>query len=367
MPPEHLQRRSPSTLVSAGEILQTLKPAAFAAVLCVGDDEYRNQGEIATAIDSNQSTVSAYLTALSDLPMPLVEKQGHPYVVTEAGQTVVDLIIDMASSLGIDLHSITWADSEQKEAVEELFAPLYDSRSALPFLILWVLGIRSGTVDPRQGTPPVAFETLIKDVERVQQERGQSVSTPQVRRTLTDRFVPTGVVEIDDDDSTLTKKGEEQARLVDRLAEHVDKYTESIASETTKAPNGARGNTELSPGDETGTMLAQQAIPQPFQASVTQPATGIPDNTRQNVPGLIPAFCLAPSEETATEDADSPVSPIPVLQLTSMTAEDLVEAATQIISEYDSDVRLELYWTLQTEDGLLPVSPVIGDDKQQKQ
>lgn len=356
MPPSQLQRRSISALISTAEVFRCLKPAAFAALLYVDNDEYRNQDEIATAIGCHQSTVSIHLSSLTDLPLPLVLKQGHPFVVTKAGREIVDLIDGMATRLGVDLHTIAWDDSEEMKTVEALFMPLSNSRSTLPFFILWALGIRGGAISLLQTRKSVAFETLITDIEDLYQDRDQRVTVSQIRKVLTDRFVSADVVEIDAEETlTLTEKGCEHARLIDRLAELIEETPEKN-DEPTTSPTTEQGlvpNTE----DFLGETPAEQAIPQSFRATFDHTVGNVTE-TSHTLPPLLPAYCLPPTAGKA-EESDPTVLPEPVLLLTSTRVDELASAVDRLTDRCDSDTQLDLYWTLRTKEGPVVVSPQI--------
>ncbi len=325
-------------LVEAGEILRTLSPPTFASLHLVIDYEVSTQAEMADIIGCVRPSVSKYLQSLENLPVALVQKQGHDYSVTSAGERVFGLIDSMLHRLGIDLRSIDWGDDEEQDGVAEILTPLYDSRSTLPFLVLESIRDLSG-LDDVLGTPqPVKVADVVDDVSLRRQDIGKNVGPKQIRQTL-QRFENKKEISFDGSQIRFLQKGQEHALLMHEIVvflnertndvEQIDSKRESESNSSLKHPPSTTGATQTELID-TPDSLANQ-----FRSD--------------DDPTIVAAYCLL--------ESDSDSQPRPVLPLRSLTAKELTKQVSHLIEKYGEDASLEPYWTVQTESGLYPVYP----------
>jgi biotin operon repressor len=371
-------------LVKAGEMLRTLTPPTFISLFLIADDEVDTQTEVGEKIGRTRPTVSKYLRSLKKLPIPLATNPGQHYTVTDDGEKVITFIYDMIDTLGTDLHSVDWSDNEVRENIATFFTPLHNSRSTLPFFILHSIGSRSAVGDRitrHDPLQPVQMWDVISDVEARQEKRDKSVSVKQIRQTLW-RFDDADTIEFDGEQIRLEEKGREQAFLLEQLVQMLEEQRKTDMAEDV---NESTSSSQLSPADElrssssdTQTILpessvdlygsdnlAQQDNPRGFLDS-GRASLDNSQNSLHESPTILPTYCLSPSvteeislveDEDSSEGLDSQPQLPPVLPLTTLTLDELAGQIDRLIDEYDGDIEVKPYWTLQTDTGQYPLAP----------
>lgn len=333
--------RSTSVLEDAGEILRKLTPPTLATLLVVSEDSTCTQVDMADTIGVSRSSISKYLQTLSNLPLTLVTKRRNSrYTVTDDGKKVITLINEMVSSFDIDLHTLDWESDTAQEQVGACLAPLHGSRSDRTFFVLDALRVRSGSVNPYATPSRVWIEDVVHDVNT----RSGNATTERVRQTLR-RYVEAASIEFDDEYIILTDKGQDQAQVLDQLANQIEKQKEEEdASRIPSMDSIEKPET----GDLSGQMR-RHGFHGGGQRAVVDPSASV----SHKLPTIVPAYCLssAAHEDTHTQ------SPLPVLPLAAMTIKELTDAVDRLSHEYNEDMRVEPYWTLQTESGLFPLGP----------
>jgi DNA-binding MarR family transcriptional regulator len=351
MPQFDASRRSTNVLVEAGEIYQTLYPTALASLLLVAADERYKQSEIADQIGCADSTVSKARQSLSKLPLPLLEKGTQQYSVTEAGRAVITLIDEMADRQNVPFRSVDWRNDDEKADVGELLGPLYDSVSTTPIFILDALGEYSGK--ELLGTPStVPIQNIVRDVDKRREDRGESATTEQVR-TILRRFADAGTVILDGpDDCRLTSdEGREQARLLDQLAQLIEK-SDGTEVDVDTSSNGTRraGSVDNQimerrfAGGRSSTPVSDPT-PDPLGIDTTEPLS------------ILPAYCFFLGDDEHTDAMSQSASLHAVLPVTHLTVGELADRVENLVHEYGEETRLTPYWTLQTESDLYPLGP----------
>jgi hypothetical protein len=351
------QRDRPTdVLIKAGEILRTLNPSLLGALKVASEDETLTQSEIADIIGRSNPTVSTYFQSLQSVS--LTAKRSQRNVVTDTGVKVVDLINGMTSQLGRSLDTIDWNDEADIEYISEKLSPLHDSRSMGPFFLLDSLYGRSD-IHGQIGTPQhVWVDEAISDVKLREEDRGESTSTRLVRETIR-RFDDTGVISFDGTQLKLTEKGHQQAWLVNELAQYLKKDEE-------EDENNVRGHTERAMEGLNDYVTDQSSSSIETRSSVLNDATQIMAQSDsgarepfvaeqladQEMPTVIAGYCL----RSVDQDGD-PHDRLPMLPITEMSVEDLIDQATQLRDEFDEEATLVPYWFLQIESELYPLAP----------
>lgn len=366
MPQFDPSRRSTNVLVEAGEIYRTLYPTALASLLLVAEDEQYKQAEIADQIGCADSTVSKARQSLSKLPLPLLEKGTQQYSVTEEGRAVITLIDEMAERQDVPFRSVDWSNDDEKADVAELLGPLYDSVSTTPVFILDALGEYSNK-DELLGTPStVPIQNIVRDVDARREDRGESATTEQVR-TMLRRFADADTVIFDgSDDCRLTDEGREQARLLDQLAQLIEKSNESDVTggdgdtstaslrqdtqSSSATPRSSSGGTR-----RTGS-IANQIMERRFAGGRSSSPEPLGIDATESL-RILPAYCffLGDDEHTTATSQSSTLQA--VLPITHLTIGELADRVEQLVHEYGEETRLTPYWTLQTESDLYPLGP----------
>lgn len=360
---------STDVLAHAGEILRTLKPAALGALFAVYRNDTQTQQEIAETIGSGRSTVTKYLRTQQQLG--LTEKETQRYTVTRLGEFVLGLLDGMIDRLGPGLGSIDWSHDADKAELATMLEPLTGSRKIAveSYFILQSMYTRSGTT-ALFGTPqPVPVADIVADID-ARKDEGERTDTELVRGKLR-RFNETGAIHFDGQQATLTEKGQEHGRVLDKLAMFLDDKNngdstgcECGGDDDASASISGGSNTRVmdgTPSDDSshhrpnsGT-IAHQLQSHGFlggqQVSVTE--RGAPDS--QSPLTVVPAYCLRPAAtDTIDEETRSQPDTRSVVPFTAMTAEELLTRAGQIVQEY-GDVQLEPYWMIQIGETLYPL------------
>ncbi|RRJ31862.1 hypothetical protein [Halocatena pleomorpha] len=193
---------------------------------------------------------------------------------------------------------------------------------------------------------------VVDDVARRHNERGERTTTEQVR-TILRRFEDAAAIEFDDEDCTLTDKGQEHAcllhRIVKLLAEQAGRQDEDGHSGSDQSGDGSQTEPQSSTAPTGTNRIASQVDPRQFTGGSTLSTAASSDS--QTLPNIIPAYWLI----TDTERANTAAQSGPALPLTTMTTEELVERATHLHEEYGTDGTLVPYWTLQMGEELHPL------------
>lgn len=171
----------------------------------------------------------------------VVKPQRLHYTVTDIGTEVIDLVTDIVSRSGIELATIDWGSATDKEQIGTFLEPLSGSRSVEPFFLLDSLGNRSG-IDGLHGCPqPVGIDDVVCDVKNRLQVMDDITSKKQIRQII-DRFDEKKAVTFEENQLTLTKKGQKHAYLLDQLAKVVDRQVERNDSEERHASRTDRND-----------------------------------------------------------------------------------------------------------------------------
>jgi DNA-binding MarR family transcriptional regulator len=357
-------------LVTASEILRTLSPSRLATLLIVDEGETQSQSKVADIIGRNQSTVSDYFRSLKS-PIPLAEKRGKHYTVTDTGRAVIDVIDTAITELGLDLQSVDWKSKNDRQEVGELLSPLHDSRSVVPFFILYSLYERS-EVDDRQDTPqPVWIDDIIFDVDRRlhevdvsgevgDEETNRTDITKQVRPMI-DRFEEADTITYDGSQLTLIEKGHQQAWLLAELVQFLAKEKETGESESeTETAEGELDDFSIGRTDPDGqqrdTSLNDLATQIKTQKSRNdEPSFDVDHLDIGGKAAVTTGFCLQSVHESDRGRRQS--EPQSVLPLKEMSLDALKDRVDHLAREYEENMKLVPYWLLQTDSGIYPLAP----------
>jgi Mn-dependent DtxR family transcriptional regulator len=342
-----MANRSTAVLVKAGEILRKLAPSTLAALFFVLEDNTRTQAEMADMIGVSRSSMSKYLRTLSDLPLTLITKQrGRRYTVTDEGKKVISLIEEMVDTPNLELRSVDWENESDREQVATRLAPLHGSRSDRTFFVLDALRLRSGSVNPYTSPSRVWIEDIVHDVDA----RGENATTERVRQTLR-RYDEAGAIEFDGEYVKLTDEGQEQAQLLDQLANRIEQQGDQDTADRQLATDPVDDRSETD-------NISGQMRRRGFHGGGQRAAEAGPSaSSLHELPSIVPAYCLTSTTHETINGSQTQSDPLPVLPLEAMTIGELTDAVTRLNHEYDEDAHIEPYWTLQTETGLFPLGP----------
>lgn len=344
--------RTTTALATASEILRSLTPDKFAALLVIDRADAKTQTEIADTIGRTQATVSQYLQSLEALPIPLAQQERH-YSVTDTGRDIIVLIDNMLSRQRVNINDIDWSLESDKDEVAACLTPLYDSRSTEPFFLLASLNERSGITSLLSTLQPVPVDDVVHDVSARLREIDESTTPKQIRQIIR-RFDDTNAVDFEEDQITLTSKGREHALLLDQL-------TQMVEDEMDESVNNEHGSHSKHSDSHDPSRIASLLDPRPFRGG-RQP-TGVNREINESVPKvvqesptIVPAYYVLPSDDAESgEGQNSELMSPPILPFESLTVKELTDYANQLDQEYDDDAQLEPYWALRTEDGLFPL------------
>jgi biotin operon repressor len=368
--PSDAATRPTGVLAQAGEILRPLKPAALGTLFAIYSDDSQTQQEIAEAIGSGRSTVSKYLQTQESLG--LTEQQTQRYTITSRGEFVLSLLGGMIDRLDGDLSAVDWnADADTKELATVL-APLSGSRKIAieSYFVLHSIYSRSG-VAGLLGTPqPVSLEDIVSDVAARNTDE-KSTDIGLVRGKLR-RFEDTGAIHRDDRRATLTEKGTEHGRVVDELAQFLGTEDKTgmngcespTKDESSESPGATDSDTDFTVSNDLSQHrpnsgnIAQQIQSHGFLGGGQTAVTGKSTTDSPDQLTVVPTYCLRPAANGPTNgDASSQQETLSVLPFTTMTAEELLDRASQIVKEHSEDVQLEPYWMIQIGTRLYPLGP----------
>lgn len=327
-------------LVEAGEILQKLSPSRLATLLFVSDDDIETQAKMADILDISPSTVSIYLQSLEDLPLSLTKREHH-YKLTSAGDAVIELLDSMFGHLGKDLSTLDWRDEDERDHIGELLTPLHNSRSAVPFFVLYSIGQHSaveGQLDRFVSPESVQIEDVIADVKKWQEERGKSGTRKQVRSMLK-RFKKYDEIEFDDELIILSEKGQEHVRLLERLIDLLegDEITESSEDTFSFPSSSAQQTSDTQSGITTTSTTDRVGLQLGLQRFIDEQE----DAGSSDLPTIVPAYGIS-SPNGEGEDTRSPSTVLPLTP--TISVEDLADQIHRIGREH-GNVQLELFWT----------------------
>jgi hypothetical protein len=201
---------------NAGAILRKLTPPRIATLLLVRQN-IGTQREMADRLNRAPPTISNYLEALAELPVPLVETEGTNHATSEGNQIVSAISRFMSNYLGVDLQQASWSSDATAERLEELdscLTPLHTFRTEPPFFILYAMGVEGSSgwmVDLT--LEPVPISNIVTAVKGWLED---SITRKQIRERL-NKFEASRAVKIDGQAVILTDKGLEQCRLLDRV------------------------------------------------------------------------------------------------------------------------------------------------------
>lgn len=359
--------RPTNILVEASEILRALKPSTLGTLLVIYSDDTLTQEDIGDAIGCARSTVSKYLQSLDDLA--LAKKGSQRYTVTDIGEEVIGLMVQMFEKNNTDLFSVNWGNDSEKEEIAALLTPLYDSRSVSSFFILNSLYKRSGAIGRLGGPRTIQIEDVVQDVEARQIERGESTTTEQVRQKLR-RFDDARVIEFDGREIMLIEKGQEHGRILAQLADYLmdQEDTEDRANESEES--ASIPDSSASDGSEIPSTIQTNSSVEMYGRNVSQndireylaskSSSSVIESQDAHLPTIIPAYYLRSANEgNSVEGSDSRSQQSPILPLTSLTIGELADHINRLVNEYSEDTKIDPYWTIQTESGYIPVYPAI--------
>lgn len=226
-PGSHSIRRDWSTpiLLTTSKVLRAITPTSLASLMLLESGQATTQTAIADAIGRDQSTISSCFQSLrlDDSSVSLVEKVGSSYTLTPFGERVLDYVSN-PQHLGIELETVELESETGKERIASHLAPLYGSRSVIPFLLLTSLAARHDIRRTRKTSQAVPLAKVLLDVDNRLQKINRTTSQRKLRQ-ITERFVEREAITADDDHLRLTEKGQRQAELLNRVAKVVSSQT----------------------------------------------------------------------------------------------------------------------------------------------
>lgn len=312
-------------IVEAGEIIQSLTPMRLATLSLIEDDAIETQLEIAEELNCTPSAISQHLTALSNIPIPIVSRDGNATVTTE-GNKILGIVSETLKVFGTEFDNIVWRNEDKMAEISSCLDPFHSTRGPLLSLVLYSIGVRSSVgekIDLLNTQEPIRVSPIVTDVRDRQQERGEGVTRDKVRWRLT-KLEEASSITVDSKAVELTDKGHAQARLLERIIQRLEKmYHDESSTEDSKSATSDHITSQQTHVSSPLTDLDEGAVVS-FDAASTDPT-------------IMPAYCHGPDSA-------------PVLPLTdTITVGELIEAATRLGQQYDNDKKLELNWTLWTQ------------------
>jgi len=198
------------SLPTAAEVIRSITPPVLATLVVIRGPDRKTQEEIASEVGCARSTVSKYFRTLENLPLSVIDKQGHSVVVTEHGDSLIEVYQSILSEFEIKLESVDWA-ADEISVVEDALSPLYKFRSETPFLVL------AGLIDLSTETQhEIWIDDLIIRMENIDREKINSVSNQHFEQIL-DNFEQHGTIRRDGEEIELTEKGRHQGALLRKV------------------------------------------------------------------------------------------------------------------------------------------------------
>jgi len=194
----------------AAEVIRSITPPVLATLVVIRGPDRITQEEIANEVGCARSTVSKYFRTLENLPLSIIEKQGHSVVVTDYGERVIEVYQSILSEFNIDLESVDWA-ADEISVVEDALSPLYKFRSETPFLVL--AGLVDLSTEAQQG---IWIDDLIIRMENIDRETTNSVSKQHFEQIL-DNLEQHEAIRRDGEEIKFTEKGRRQGDLLKRV------------------------------------------------------------------------------------------------------------------------------------------------------
>lgn len=275
---------TPMDVSPAAEILQAISPPVLATLLAFREREQKKQAEIASEVGCARSTISKYVQTLTNLPVAVLDKDGHRVTVTSAGHTLIDLYRTALAECSIDIETVNW--STERDAIEEALSPLYRFRSTSPYLILdGIYELDQQTVDDDH----IWEDDLLMEIDSREPTTIDSISSQHFDQVL-EQFDTHDVIDRDDDSLSLTKKGRTLGTLCRQIQVTFGQTTPEQPSST------ASNESTNTQGIEIGHHPAEspQGLEQPspsastpkFQSTTTTQSLGAPDSANAFRGGL---------------------------------------------------------------------------------
>ena len=263
------------SLPTAAEVIRSITPPVLATLVVIRGADRKTQEEIASEVGCARSTVSKYFRTLENLPLSVIDKQGHSVVVTEHGERLIEVYQSILSEFDIDLDSVDWA-ADEISVVEDALSPLYRFRSETPFLVL------AGLVDlSTEVQHDIWIDDLIIRMENIDRETINSVSKQHFEQIL-DNLEQHGTIRRDGEEIELTKKGRHQGDLLRKVIFDIPVErgtTNTQKSQTDSSISASDQSSAVSPqgglkaGAESG-LIAEQDAANAFQGGSFQGTVG---------------------------------------------------------------------------------------------
>lgn len=236
---------------NAGAILRKLTPPRIATLLLVRQN-IGTQREMADRLNRAPPTISNYLEALAELPVPLVETEGTNHATSEGNQIVSAMSRFTSNYLGVDLQEESWDSDSTSERLDELDSclhPLHTFRTDPPFFTLYAMGVEGSSgwlVDLTLESIPIS--NIVTAVKRWLED---SITRKQIRERL-NKFEASNTIEIDEQSVILTDKGLEQCRLLDQVMQIFVDSTDTDNSKVEERSPGpiSKGRTTIDRADQ---------------------------------------------------------------------------------------------------------------------
>jgi len=260
--PDSLVEAKP--LPTAAEVIRSITPPVLATLVVLRGANRKTQEEIASEVGCARSTVSKYFRTLENLPLSVIDKQGHSVVVTEHGESLIEIYQSVLSEFGIELESVDWA-ADEISVVEDALSPLYKFRSETPFLVL------AGLVDlSTEAQHEIWIDDLIIRMENIDRETINSVSKQHFEQIL-DNFEQHGTIQRDREEIELTEKGQHQGALLRKVTfDILDKRDTIENSQTDSDVSTSDLSSTVSPQTSPKTGTGSELIAEPDAANAFQ-------------------------------------------------------------------------------------------------
>jgi predicted transcriptional regulator len=260
--PDSLVEAKP--LPTAAEVIRSITPPVLATLVVLRGANRKTQEEIASEVGCARSTVSKYFRTLENLPLSVIDKQGHSVVVTEHGESLIEIYQSVLSEFGIELESVDWA-ADEISVVEDALSPLYKFRSETPFLVL------AGLVDlSTEAQHEIWIDDLIIRMENIDRETINSVSKQHFEQIL-DNFEQHETIQRDKEEIELTEKGQHQGALLRKVTFDILDERDTIEnSQTDSGVSTSDLSSTVSPQTSPKTGTGSELIAEPDAANAFQ-------------------------------------------------------------------------------------------------
>ena len=235
------------TLPTAAEVIRSITPPVLATLVVIQGPDQKTQEDIANEVGCARSTVSKYFRTLENLPLSVIDKQGHSVVVTEHGERLIKVYQSILFEFDIDLESVDWA-ADEISVVEDALSPLYRFRSETPFLVL------AGLVDLSTETQhEIWIDDLIIRMENIDRETINSVSKQHFEQIL-DNLEQHGTIRKDGEEIEFTKKGRHQGDLLRKVISDIPVERGTINTQKSQT------DSSISASDQSSTVSPQGGL-----------------------------------------------------------------------------------------------------------